>query len=848
MNEDSTVGPTLPSSLLGFLDGFEHHEAEDGDLISLHGWILGNGSRVQSVFIQRAKGTPVSVSYGLSRPDVAAAYPEKPGAATAGFAGMVTLKRAASHTDSPDQIEICVVLENGRNVSCFSRSLTVQRVALPAPVELRGRALMSSIAKKAVVAYRDGRLSFSPLKWFRDARYHYRASIAEQAAVRERFVFVVSPEVKQQVWDQHRLALESFFDSDSRLSWPQHSAPRVSVVLVLFNRAELTLHCLNALRTSSMPTEIIIVDNASTDETSRLLDRLDGVKILRKRERLRYALACNEAARLATGDYVLLLNDAEVLPGSLESAVWTLDATHDIGAVGAKIVLPDGRLQEAGGLVWNDGSCRGYGRGSNPRLAAYMYSRDVDYCSMVFLLTPRQLFLENGGLDDACRPMYYRDVDYCARLWESGKRVVFDPDAVVVHFEFENSAPEVTAETLPVRRRKHFVVQHAGWLAHKHSPNDANLLAARSAFVPRKRILVLDDRVPHFRHGAGFPRTVELLRILAEDGYFVTFYPVTIPMEDWPEVYDDIPRTVEVMIGMGIVGLDDFLRLREGFYDSIIVSRPHNMKTFRASMWKDGAWATRARVIYDAEAIFSFREAEQRRMNGETVTEEQVDSLLSEEMSLAKGVHAVYSVTDREREIFLKSGVGTVWVLGHTVDVKPSSRPFEERRGFVFVGAMGGLPNRDAVLWFCREIWPSVRAQVGAGVTFSVVGGDPPPEIRDLPGVDAPGRVADLWSYFDHARIFVAPSRLAAGVPIKVQTAAAYGVPIVCTSILAEELGWRDGVELLVADDPEEFAKCCARLYGDAELWGRLRMKALERVTRECSKQAFAETLGKSLA
>src|SRR5205085_963754 len=100
--------------------------------------------------------------------------------------------------------------------------------------------------------------------------------------------------------------------------------------------------------------------------------------------------------------------------------------------------------------------------------------------------------------------------------------------------------------------------------------------------------------------GAGFPRTCELIRTLDESGYFVTFYPVTMPFEDWSSVYDDIPRTVEVMVGLGVAHLERFLKERDGYYDQIIVSRPHNMQTFRARLWKDGAWATRARVIYDA--------------------------------------------------------------------------------------------------------------------------------------------------------------------------------------------------------------------------------------------------------
>jgi glycosyltransferase involved in cell wall biosynthesis len=182
------------------------------------------------------------------------------------------------------------------------------------------------------------------------------------------------------------------------------------------------------------------------------------------------------------------------------------------------------------------------------------------------------------------------------------------------------------------------------------------------------------------------------------------------------------------------------------------------------------------------------------------------------------------------------------------VALNPTARNFGERTGFLFVGAMSGMPNRDAVLWFSREIWPKLRSLVGGELSFSVVGAQPPAEIREVPHVDVLGQVADLTPLYDRARIFVAPSRLAAGIPIKVQTAAAHGLPVVCTSILAEELGWHNEVELLVADDAEEFAKCCARLYSDASLWQRLRTHALDRVARECSHQTFADILAQALA
>jgi glycosyltransferase involved in cell wall biosynthesis len=802
MSAEATSDRILPGGLLGYLEDFVYQKTGSEHTLILRGWILGGNSRVRSVILRQQKGASVSVPYGLPRPDVAREYPHDLHARKAGFGGLVTLPRSNSRQV---EVDICAVLENGREIRCFARTYTPQDDGLDASGRIRVGSFLKTAANKAIAAYRDGRLSLSPGYWFNGLKWHYYSIVAPGAPI----------SAQRERRSRYRHALQTFFESGELLSWPREN-PRVSIIVVPTGPAELTLRCLRGLHELSLPVELIIVDTGLSRQTARLLNQLQGVTIRRQRRSRSLWKAYTEAVRGASTDHVLLMSgDAEVAPESVEAAIKTLESADEIGAVGARLILPDGRLKEAGGIISGDGTYRSYGSGDDPYSPEYMYMRDVDYCSDTFLLTRRDLFLSLAS---------GRAGDYGARLRTARKRVVYDP-RVVVQIE--------SARVIP---------------ANERSTADTRWLDARSASRPRQKILVLDDRVPHFRHGAGFPRAVELVRTLDDLGNFVTFYPVTMPHEDWSEVYEDIPRTVEVITGWGTLRLRDFLRQREGFYDQIIVSRPHNMQTFRAAMWGNGSWLTSARVIYDAEAVFSFREAEQRRLGGEVVSEEEVARLLSEEMSLTEGVHAVFSVTDKERDYFRESGVRMAWTLGHTVPLNPTPCTFGERSGFLFVGAMSGLPNRDAVLWFAREIWPTVRSSIEGQFCLHVVGSQPPPEIEAMSGIEVLGQVPDLTLLYDRSRIFVAPSRLAAGIPIKVQTAAANGLPVVCTSILAEELGWQHEVELLVADDPQEFAECCARLYSDEALWWRLRTNALERVAHECSHDAFAGTLAKALA
>src|SRR6185369_11196983 len=207
-----------------------------------------------------------------------------------------------------------------------------------------------------------------------------------------------SPDAKEFFTELYRVQLRGFLTSGAILEFPRKDQPVISVILVLFNRAELTLACLRSLAENhGVDIEIILIDNNSQDETPQLLDRLSGVRVIRNAENRNFLLAVNQAAKEARGDYILILNnDTQVLPGTLRSALDTIRSAPDIGAVGGRLVLLDGTLQEAGSIIWRDGSCLGYGRGDNPFAPMYMFRRDVDYCSGAFLVTPRRIWEKLG--------------------------------------------------------------------------------------------------------------------------------------------------------------------------------------------------------------------------------------------------------------------------------------------------------------------------------------------------------------------------------------------------------------------------------------------------------------------
>jgi GT2 family glycosyltransferase len=715
------------------------------------------------------------------------------------------------------------------------------------PPPLNRTRYVGTAARLALRALRERRLPLSPRRWLIDLRNLRRVLSHEP----ERPVASDLPVTGGERDAFARVAtttLRAFLQGPARLDFRPAGDVRLSVILVLFNRAELTLRCLFSLQAQrDVAVEVLIVDNASTDDTSRLLDRLDGATVIRSPVNLGFVDACNLAAARAGGRHLLFLNnDTEVLPGALRAAIETLEREPHAGAVGGRLIFPDGRLQEAGSIIWRDGSCAGYGRGASPSQPAFGFQRDVDFCSGAFLATPRDLFRDLGGFASAFVPAYYEDADYCVRVWKSGRRVIYDPNVAILHVEFASAASADHAIEMQRERRARFVARHSDWLAGQLPFGESHAERASARRGSGLRILVIDDRVPAASAGFGFPRALDLLNALAELGHAVTIFaiqpgPVTRP--------PGLHATVEITDGDGSA-IAEFLRRRRDTIDLVIVSRPHNMHLLRARLGDPHTWVPDGAIVYDAEAIVALRDADRRRLAGESVSDSDLARAVADEVQLARSADAVFVVSAAEGERFAAGGAASVHLVSHRFEPAPTPTPFGARHGLLFVGAFHELsPNADSVVWFVEEILPRVRQLLGDEVRLTVAGQDPPPEVIALQarGVDVHAGLDDLRPLYDRARVFVAPTRFAAGIPFKVGHAASHGVPLVTTTLLASQLEWRDGIELRHANRADDFARACAEVYGDAELWTRLRQGALARVARDYAPEQFRTAIARGL-
>ncbi|HVH25116.1 MAG TPA: glycosyltransferase [Vicinamibacterales bacterium] len=786
------------------------------DCLVVCGWAYATDAQIIDVW-STGFGVQRPLHSGIERADVARRYPDETNARVSGFTGYLELEGTPGERVNFD---VWARLSDGRTVRLFQRALVMQA---------RGHET-SRIRAAARQALRRPQILLSPRAWL-DAFKLLTRVMAGPAQPQ-------SPSLtgRASLRRQTRASLANFLKSHSEPSFMSTAIPDVSIVVVAWNHADLTLGCLQALEreeeASGVSTEVVIVDNASTDETSQLLSRVRGATVVRNSTNLGFTMALNIGARAARGEFLLFVNnDAAVIAGTLRRLLETARRSSAIGAVGGKLIYPDGRLQEAGSIIWADGSCESYGRGQDPDAPEYNFERPVDFCSAALLLTRRSLFNQLHGFDERYRPAYYDDVDYCVRVWESGHSVVYQPRAAATHCEFGSTSPEASAE-LQRSRRPIFVSTHRRWLTSQMTAGVRQVQRARVHPHGRASVIVIDDTLPDPRAGSGFPRAARLIETLIDLGYLVTLYATN------PASGATAGEGIEVVAG-GPDGLRAFLTSRN-HQDVVIISRPHNMQYVKAAVGSDLS-ALGAPCIYDAEAIYALRERERRRVLGMPMSEDTAQAMFDAELGLARGCAAVLAVNDIERERFERFGTANVYVVGHAVEGLPTPRPFEQRGSLLFVGAFDAQsPNEDAVSFFCLEVMPILRSS-GCRAPLVVAGAHLPDRLRSLTdsSVSWHSDVDDLTPFYDDARVFVAPTRYSAGISLKVIEAAARGVPVVSTSTVARQLGWTPGKELLAADSAVEFARAVASLVSDAELWRRLRESALARVTSDCAPGVF---------
>ncbi|MBB2206255.1 glycosyltransferase [Gluconacetobacter takamatsuzukensis] len=631
--------------------------------------------------------------------------------------------------------------------------------------------------------------------------------------------------------------------------------PALSVVMVVHNQFSFTMTALSSLRaTYRGPVQVIVIDSGSRDETTRIARHVHGLDIIRMDENIGFLAGSNAGLARVVAPHVLFLNnDVELLPGAIDAALRRLRLEARTGAVGAKLVRTTGRLQEAGSIIWNDGTTSGYLRDASPSCPEANYTRAVDFCSGAFLMVRTELAKALHGFDPHFSPAYYEDTDLCVRIRRQGFDVIYDPDVTVLHYE-SGSGNQADIDTILGRNIGRFFHRHRDGIEAYYTRDNANLLRARTSDRQRRHILFIEDYLPQPAIGAGFPRSNDILHAMVEDlGLHVTVYPVFPPREAPAGRYRDLPDRAEIMWDRGIADLASFLHARPGYYDVLWIGRTHNAGRLRPILAACRAPLADCRIILDTEAVATLRERGRMQLEGRPDLPPLAD-MLRHEFRATDFVDRFVAVSPAEAELIAPVVSGPVTILGHVKSPHPQPRqpmPFAARKHFLFVGAIQtpDSPNLDALHWMNDQLLPNHDHLLPPESRITVAGHVAPgidlQAILTHPRFDLLGAVEDLAPLYAAHRVFIAPTRFAAGLPYKIHDAAAHGIPIVATDLLSRQLGWHPGSDLACppADHPEAFANAMARAYTDETLWTTLRRNAIHRIFMENRKTDYLRML-----
>ncbi|MCI8513497.1 MAG: glycosyltransferase [Lachnospiraceae bacterium] len=641
-------------------------------------------------------------------------------------------------------------------------------------------------------------------------------------------------EIKQKKFSAGDGILDILYIKHGLLTFPEQEKPLVSIVIPVYNQIEYTFACLKSIKenTRDVPYEIILADDVSTDGTKEISLYVKGIRVVRNTENMGFLRNCNHAAEQAEGEYILFLNnDTQVTENWLSSLVELIESDDRIGMVGSKLVYPNWVLQEAGGIIWQDGSGCNYGRGDDCEKPQYNYVREADYISGASIMLSVKLWKKLGGFDERYVPAYCEDSDLAFEVRKAGYRVMYQPKSVVVHFEGISNGTDVNSSV----GLKKYQVENTEKLEKKwHAEmlqlpqkklRPANILC-RDRIRGRKVILVIDHYVPEFDRDAGSRTTFQYLKMFVKKGYLVKFLGDNFyNREPYTSMLEQMG--IEVLYGVEYrETIFDWILENRDNIDIVYANRPHITVKYIDFIKEN----TDIKIIYYGHDLHFLRERREYELTGDVKHKENSDYWKCTELEIMRKAEVSYYPSHVEEEAIheIDPSIRVKAITAYTFDrfIENVNLNFAEREGFLFVGGFGHPPNADAVLWFVNEIYPLICKE--ERIPFYIVGSHVPEEIRALSGdgVVVKGFVSDeeLAELYRNCRMAVVPLRYGAGVKGKVIEAIYYGIPVVTTAIGAEGILHAENI-LTVQDEAQGFAEQVLTLYHDTA--------KLERISRE---------------
>lgn len=631
---------------------------------------------------------------------------------------------------------------------------------------------------------------------------------------------------------------------------PQWEHPLVSIVIPVYNQFDYTYQCIRSVVENSgeVSYEIIVADDCSTDLTREIQRVISGLVLVRNQENLRFLKNCNNAAKLAGGQYILFLNnDTQVQQGWLAPLVELIERDPGIGMVGSKLVYPDGRLQEAGGILWRDGSAWNYGNRSDPALPEFNYVKEADYISGASIMIRRTLWEEIGGFDERFAPAYCEDSDLAFTVRQLGYKVMYQPLSVVVHFEGASNGTDLSTgqKAYQTVNQKKFFEKWQAVLERDHFENAENVFLARERGRGKKVLLMIDHYVPMYDKDAGSRTVFQYIKLFVDYGYHVKFIG--------DNFYQHQPYT-ETLQQMGVEVLygpyyaahwNDWLAENGDKIGFAFLNRPHISVKYIDEIRRK----TPAKIIYYGHDLHFLREQREYELLKDKSILKSAEEWRRRELSLMRRADISYYPSSIEVQEVHKIApeIPARSIPAYLFEnVERTVYRASERHDMLFIGGFGHRPNVDAVKWLAQEIMPELKKLLPSTKVY-VLGSNPPEEVAALEDTDIRivGFVTNeqLEEYYHRCRIALVPLRYGAGIKGKVVEAMRYGVPVVTTAVGAEGILGAEEI-LRIADTPLDFAKAAAELYGNSQVLADVSRMELAYIKKNFSPENAVSVIG----
>jgi GT2 family glycosyltransferase len=631
---------------------------------------------------------------------------------------------------------------------------------------------------------------------------------------------------------------------------PPVQKPKVSIIVPMYNQIEYTYYCIRSIfeHNDFKDYEVIIADDNSPENTDFLRQHMENVVYIKNEKNLGFLKNCNNAAKHAKGDYIVFLNNDTVVKKDWLIELLNVFENFDmVGLVGSKLIYPNGKLQEAGGIIWQDGSGWNYGNQDHADRPEYNYVKEVDYISGAAIMINAELWKEIGGFDERYTPAYCEDSDLCFEVRKKGYKVMYQPFSVVVHFEGVSHGKDLNSGIKQYQAINNQKLKEK-WAAELKlkSKNGENVFFEHDRTCNKKHVLIVDHNLPTVDQDAGSRTMSNYVDSLLSLGHSVKFLSTNPhPQMKYKKPLQEKGVEVSYCIDNDLSHFrwEKYLKDNYEKFDVILLSRSSVciplMVFLRNNHYK-------GKIIYYGHDLGYLRLDQETIINDDIALSMQSKKLKAEEDFMYE--YADHSLVISYEEMrFLKKYISQPlhYIPPYFFDVSKEEIAFENRDGIMFIGGFNHPPNQDAIQWFMEEVYEPL---FNLNIKMTIAGSNVPEFVYEYKKrfntLDIFSNISgeNLNNLYSRVRLSIVPLRVGAGVKGKVIEAMSKGVPVVGTFTAFEGLPKDETFPYKGVNTPKEMQFNILEAYSDKERWEKYSQYGKDYVLKYFNRTGMANT------